>query len=369
MADLPNEGAGPESTRAARAVRFVLLGLLYYLAASAVVDSFAGHWGYGDRWRKSYFDEAIHYRTERPFVYRVLTPAMVRGVAEVLPEGAARSLSERVGPLRETYELRPGNDLEYVLTHYLTLCAYLGTLLFWRWILRRLWPEEHSVFVDFLPAAGLLFLPLTFMHGGFVYDPFELFFASAALAFFVARRWAGFYVALFFAVLNKESSILVGLWLLAPFFRSRDWGRLFRHGAIASVVAIPPFLLPRWLFRENPGDQATFLLDRHLDYLTDPDSWLRVTFEPFATGIAVPRGLHLFNLLLLGGILWIARRRAPREVLLIFLITTLAILPLFLLFGWKDELRVFGPAFPAFFVLTASCFASRGEEDGERPPP
>lgn len=339
-------------------MRFALLGLLYYLAAAAVLDSFADHWGYGDRWRKSYFDKAIHYRTERPFVYRVLTPTLVHGVAEVLPDETARSLAERAEPLREKYRLRPGNDLEYVLLHYLTLCAYVGTILCWRESLRRVWPGEGRLFADVLPAAGLLFLPLTFMHGGFIYDPFELFFASLALVFFLARGWIGFYGVFFLAVLNKESNILIGLWLLAPFFRDRSWRWLLRHGAIASGVALPAFLLPRWLFRANPGDQATFLLWRHLEYLTDPGSWLRVTFEPFATGIAVPRGLHLFNLVLLGAILWVARRRAPREILLVFLVTTIAILPLFLLFGWKDELRVFGPAYPALFLLVASCFAS-----------
>jgi hypothetical protein len=366
----PSDGADRRSTRGARVVRYALLGLLYYLAASAVLDSFADHWGYGDRWRKSRFHRAIHYRTERPFVYRVLTPALVNGVAEILPEKAAASLAERATPLREKYQLRQENDLEYVLAHYLTLCAYLGTILCWRWTLLRLWPDEGSVFRDVLPAAGLLLLPLTFMHGGFIYDPFELLFASLALAFFVARRWIGFYVAFLLAVLNKESNILIGLWLLPPFLRTRDWRGLFRHGAIASVVVLPAFLLVRWLLREYPGEPASFFLWEHLAYLASSESWLRVTFEPFATGIAVPRGLHVVNLLLLAGILWVARQRAPREILHVFLLTTLAILPLFLAFGWKDEIRVFGPAYPAFFVLAASCFAtspSRDPGDGKRP--
>lgn len=366
----PNEAGKGRTTRVYRVVRYALLGLLYYLAASAVLDSFADHWGYGDRWRKSRFHRAIHYRTERPFVYRVLTPALINGVADVLPEKAAGALAARAAPLREKYQLRQENDLEYMLAHYLSLCAYLGTILCWRWALRRIWPDEGEVFRDVLPAAGLLFLPLTFMHGGFIYDPLELFLASLAFACFVSRRWIGFYVAFLLAVLNKESNILIGLWLLAPFLRSRDWRWLFRHGAVASVVVLPAFLLVRWFLRGYPGDPASFLLREHLEYLASAESWLRVTFEPYATGIAVPRGLHVVNLLLLAGILWIARRRAPREVLHAFLLTALAILPLFLLFGWRDEIRVFGPAFPAFFALAASCFAAspaREPGDGDRP--
>ena len=92
---------------------------------------------------------------------------------------------------------------------------------------------------------------------------------------------------------------------------------------------------------------------KNLAFLTDPSSYWS-GFEAYTPGVQAPHAFHVVNLFLLGALLVLVWRRAYlREVRLIFLYTVLAYLPFFLLFGFKDEIRVFAPAFAAFVLLAA----------------
>jgi hypothetical protein len=346
--------------RLARAFYWGAVGLVYFVVASAVLDSFQDHWAMGDKWRKSRFNKTIHFKVPPPFVYRVLTPWLVNTVSGSLPPAARADLAARGQRLRARYGLREENDVEYAVAYYLIFLAIFGTQLAWRANFAALdigrgGSGGSPLFWDFAPPVAMSLLPMTFMQGGFIYDAMELFLTGLALCFFLRRRWLGFYATFFFAVLNKESNILLPVWFLAPFLRDWDWRFLLRHAALSVAVGAPPFLFVRHLFRDSPVDPLKLLIGMNLDYLLTPSSYLS-GFDVYAEAVPAPEGFHLFNLFLFATLVWLAWRMPElREVRTIFVCTMIVFLPFFLLFGYRDEIRVFGPAYAALVLMAANC--------------
>jgi len=337
----------------ARAFYWGVVGLIYFVVASAVLDSFQDHWAMGDKWRKSRFNRAIHYTAPPPFVYRVLTPWLVNAIAERLPSRAEPGLAATGRQLRARYALREGNDAEYAIAYYLIFVALLGTQLAWRANLAAV-RIGGPLFRDFAPPLAMTLLPMTFMEGGFIYDAPELLLTALALTFFLRRRWVFFYLTFALAVLNKESNVLLPIWFVAPFIQNRDWRFLLRHGALSAVVGGVPFLAVKHHFANHPVDPFKVLLGSNFGYLSTPSTYFG-GFDVYAEAVPAPEGFHLFNLFLLAGVLAIAWRRVElREVWWICVATIASLLPFFLLFGYRDEIRVFGPAFAALVVLAAS---------------
>jgi hypothetical protein len=287
--------------------RFSAVALLYWVAASAVLGSFMDHWALGDKWRKSRFNRAIHYTAPPPFVYRYLTPWLVNEISQRAPEPARRWLAGQTTILRERYQLREENDVEYAVAYYLIFAAYLGTLAAWRANLKVV-GRGSPLLWDIAPAAAMLLLPMTFMQGGFLYDASELFLTALALHFFLRRSWLPYYATFFVAVINKESNILLPVWFLAPFTIDRDWKSLLRHGALSVLVGAPPFLAVRWLFRGSRGNPLELLWQENLRYLADLKSYWS-GFDVYATQVPAPEGFHPFNLFLLAAVLILVWKR------------------------------------------------------------
>lgn len=355
----------------ARAFYTATVGLVYLIVASAVLDSFQDHWAMGDKWRKSRFNRTIEYNLPPPFAYRVLTPWLVNTLSERLPPRARAALGERGQRLRARYALREGNDIEYAVAHYLILLALVGTQAVWRGALAALAGRGAAttsrLFRDFTPPLAMILLPMTFMQGGFIYDAPELFLTGLALLFFMQRRWIGFYATFVVAVLNKESNILMPVWFLALFALDRDLRRLLRHAALSVAIGSPAFLAVRYLMRESSAEPLKFHLSNNLGYLTTPSTYFS-GFAVYAEAVVAPEGFHLLNLFLLAAVLVLGwRARELREVWLVFVLTVAALLPFFMVFGYRDEIRVFGPAFAAFVLLAGNCVRRVAREWGPAP--
>src|SRR6185503_14492579 len=132
------------------------------------------------------------------------------------------------------------------------------------------------------------------------------------------------------------------IWFVAPFIQNRDWRFLLRHGALSAVVGGVPFLSIKHHFANHPVDPFKVLLGSNFGYLSTPSTYFG-GFDVYAEAVPAPEGFHLFNLFLLAGVLAIAWRRAElREVWWICDATIASLLPFFLLFGYRDEIRAFG---------------------------
>jgi hypothetical protein len=328
----------------------VAVALVYWLAASAVQESFLDHWALGDKWRNSRLNRVIQLKVPRPFAYRVLTPLVIDGISDRAPLPLREWLASRAPELRERYGLRQGNDVEYAVAYYLMFASFFGTLWVWRASLRLL-GRGGPLLWSFAPPLALLLLPMTFMHGGFVYDPPELLLTSTALHFFLSRRWLLFYPTFVACVLNKESAILLPIWFVAAFLADRDRRSLLRHGALSVAVGAPPFLLVRWWMRGADAYERVERWRVNLGFLLDPANYVS-GFEAFAAHLPAPRGFHLVNLLLLAAVLvttW--RLRWLRLVWLVFVCTVLVYLPFYVFYGNRDEIRVLAPSFAALVLL------------------
>ncbi len=69
-----------------RIFRWVFLILLYYVACLVVLNTYMdrhGFRGYEDRYG---FAKMTDYTAEKPFSYRVLTPLVVNGIMELIPD-------------------------------------------------------------------------------------------------------------------------------------------------------------------------------------------------------------------------------------------------------------------------------------------
>jgi hypothetical protein len=372
LANLSDRLARLSSRRSFRVTfRIGAVGLIYWVAASAVLDSFMDHWALGDKWRKSRFNRTIHYTAPPPFVYRVLTPWLVNEISQRAPEPARAWLASRTPDLRQRYQLRGENDVEYAVAYYLIFVAYLGTLLVWRANL-VLMGRGSPLLWDLAPPIALLLLPMTFMQGGFIYDAPELILTSLALCFFMRRNWLLFYPTFFLVVLNKDANILLPVWFLAPFLIDRNWKSLLRHAALSVAVGAPPFLATHWWFRDRHDNPLVPLWETNLRYLTTAKSYWS-GFDVYAPHIPAPEGFHPLNFFLLVGVLVFAWRRPYlRQIRLVFLLTVLVYLPFFLLFGYMDEIRVFGPSFAALMLLGTHALreaAASGDAGDSLPEP
>lgn len=345
--------------------RLLFIGLLYYLTATAVLDAFMTHWAMGDAWRKSRFNRVIHYTTERPFVHRVLTPSVINAITDVLPEGAAERLAARTAAPRQRYGLRPGNDAQYFVGYLVLLACLLGVLLTWRASLSWVYGFPAN-WIDLAPPILLIFYPMLFMKGGFVYDFPELLLSSIALHAFLRERWWLYFPVFAIAILNKETAILMVVWFLARFLVDRNPRRLMVYVGLSAATGLPPLLAVRAYWSGHPGSGMDLNLSHNLAYFSQPSSFWS-GFDAYAAGLPAPQGFHPVNLLFLATILVLSWRRAPRVVWWTFVLTALVILPLYLVFGWEDELRVFGPALPALALLAAWTLRGVYSEIG-RPP-
>ncbi|MFN7941654.1 MAG: hypothetical protein U0X73_08630 [Thermoanaerobaculia bacterium] len=337
-----------------------LVAFAWGLAASAVLDSFENHSSLGDHWPYSRFEPTIHFKTERPFIYRVLTPGLVWALSSALPDRAAELLAGRAPELRERYHLRRATSTEYVVAHVLLFLALVGTLAYWRASLLR-HGGTGPLFASFAPPLALLFYPVTFTQGGFLYDLPELFFASAALHYFLGRRWVAFCSAFALAVLNKESSILLLVWFLAAFWIDRDRGGLLRRGGAALVAGGLPFVVVHRIFADRPGQEAYNSFSDNLEFFTSPARWLQLR-DLYAPALPGPAGPHLLLLAAIAAVLASASGATERLLRLIFASTALVIFPLYVVYGWRGEIRVFAGAFPALILLACLVVRRLGSE-------
>jgi hypothetical protein len=209
--------------------------LLYLCVAAVVSAAFLTAWG------KSIGEtlpSTLAFSTQRPFAYRVLTPWILEHLFTWAPrhslEAFLRKPLDAAGTERvvdaalQRYHFPPELDVELFVLDLFFVAVLVATAYVMRASLR--WLGLPRLLTLLGPAVFLLLLPLHFAGGGYVYDFPELLLASIATLSFVQRRWFVYYPTLVFAVLNKESSLLLAGFCLA-FGLAREWKPLLRHRA------------------------------------------------------------------------------------------------------------------------------------------
>lgn len=359
----------PPTEQPSRAMRFQYTIresslFLFYLAVAQVVSSaFLAQWG---RDISNRLGAWLDGSMPRPFAFRQFAPWVLEKMLAVLPaERIENWLQKPVGSSAEdqgirvvdqalaTYRVTDVEALQLVLVDLGLVVTVLATAYVWRMILRACALPNAVRWLA--PGLFLLALPVHFANGGYIYDFFELFFASLATWAVVTRRWMFFYPVLAFAVLNKESAILLSLVGIVFVLRKDTRGALI-HAGLCAVFGLVPFLWVRFAMAGREGLDMIHYAAHNAAYLASPSPWLgraRV-FHPL---LPYPSALNLLLVALFVAFIGTRFRSRPLELRVTFLALLLATLPLFLLFGYESEVRVFALCFPAGMALASFTLA------------
>lgn len=339
--------------------RFLWVGLLYVLVSSAVLHAFMEKWGF--RGDASFgLESLLDHTTYKPFVYRVLSPILIRQVSDAIPA----SVVDRLKP----FVLEESNLLEYrrdgeswgiekaihfhVAYGYLFLCLLVAMLMARRLV--RFAADSSPLMEDLAPAITLLFLPLTFHLGGYLYDFPELAFIFGAVVCIFEKRFWLFYVVFVLAILNKESNVLLAGLFFAVLYRQISNKALIGHLSLQVVIGTLLLFAVRYHFRDVSGRGAEFHLFENLHFWFSPRAYVGV-LEGYAPLIPLPQGLNIVTLFLATTILYFGWRRASVNIRLLLVVSLVMNIPLMVVFGYLDEIRILSLSFPAFFLI--ACHA------------
>src|SRR5260370_31205206 len=114
--------------------RTIFVCVAYLSVACSVLESFLTHWSY---MLSSDLELALTFSTPRPYVYRVLSPLIVKGVAALVPARLGAALLDNWGRgvvalsvVRYGYAGKP--SIEFLVSLWLMLGSLWGAMLIWR---------------------------------------------------------------------------------------------------------------------------------------------------------------------------------------------------------------------------------------------
>jgi hypothetical protein len=340
----------------AAAFRWILLTAVYVFTAALVLNAFMSQWGFRGENSPFGFERMLSYSAERPYVYRVLSPTVINAAAAMVPDVLVAD--RQTWLLEESPLLRYRQPQEswsveksvkwHVAYFYLFACL-LGVLYAARVLTRSVY-DVTPLFADFAPIVALLFLPLTFHFGGYLYDFAELALMLLCLIALVKSRLTWFYPLYLLAILNKESNVLISVFFFAVMYDALPRKRLLAHCAVQVAAGALILLALRIVFLDNGGSQALLSFPLNLLFWLSPSAyWNFIT--PYAPLIPVPRGANLISLFLLVFLVSWAWSHKPGAVRRLVLLSAACNLPLFLLFAFLDEIRNLSITFPAIYLV------------------
>ncbi|HEY2732824.1 MAG TPA: hypothetical protein VGI70_02520, partial [Polyangiales bacterium] len=247
-------------------------------------------------------------------------------------------------------------SLAYHFIYFADFAALLASLFGLRALLARL-PDISRSVADLMPVGFCVLLPIVFLCGGQLYDFLELFAEVAIPLLAISRRhlWLIAFVPL--AACNKETVILTTL-AIAPLTVSR-WGIrrtwiLALSAALASGVVIAIHLH----YRTRPGEPFEEHLRENIGYWLRLDSYRQFT-SILAPGVPFPKPQNLLLLAPLTAMLtWAYRHAAPRDERRWLTLAAALDLPLFVVLGYRDEIRALSLLFVPLATFCARFFSN-----------
>ena len=324
--------------------------LVYAVVVALIVDVFLTTWGFRGPNPRYGFEAMYTFKAHRPFAYRVLMPLIIRGVdaatpfivvkAEVLDQ---KNIYRRWGWEREI-------DKPQVIAYFLLLLFLFGAVWCARLCTKYSYPLAAPPLQDLMPAVALLFLPLTFIQGGYMYDFPELFFLFASTAALLRQNWLIYYLLYPLAVVNKESGALIAVYFVALNWREMARGRLLKHLTAQALIAVPVIALIRLWAGGNPGQAMEVHLQHNLDFLLDPRSYLAF-FDIYVPLVPVPRGFNLLSVATVLFLIIFRWRVKPLPLRRLLIGSTAVVVPLYLVGSVEDEIRALSLAFVPLYLL------------------
>ncbi len=317
--------------------------LLIYITASLIfMTTYIVRSTFNGNSRSRYVD-LVYQQADKPYVYRLIAPLMIRGISELIPD----QIETRINRLPVKYpSIIPGLSILswehealnlYLIGMVVIYLFLLGFLITFRWLMQYLFITPPLA-LTLAPIAALVLL-FPWVNVTYIYDFSSLFFFTLCLVLMLRRDWRSFMIIYLVACLNKETILLISLQfiLYEGFYKKMDKA-LFWKLLAGQIIG---FLLIRLalavIFRDLPGGNFEFhLLTHNLPLLA---IWIK-DYSPAA---------YLLTLIILtfGFYAW-----SEQPLFLRYgLVTLLVLIFLTFLFGWMNEWRDYLEAFPYVAAL------------------
>jgi hypothetical protein len=341
--------------------------VIYLLASLAVMFVFLSNWSLLDGMPRNSFAKFLDGTAHKPFVYRLLLPQVVSHTEPLLPDAVRDMLANNIAPVLQAkfanrfidkfkYD-EPGlrarankdwSQLSYRSSYVLAVILLYASLLATLFVLSRIAAVvgASTPVTIWAPVIYIFVLPLTYLNGGYYYDIPEQFFVSLLLLAALTCNWTVFVLAALLGQLNKETMLLMPLILTPLFFKKPGWTRTLLIAGAVSVICFLIYMATKAAFAANPGMTMEYNLGNNLTFWAIPMSYIR-TADIYAIGLPIPRSSFLLVLI---AILFYAKR-APRSIQLSAGLAMLVFFPLYLAYGFFDEFRSMGTAFPLLYLI------------------
>ncbi|MFM0053910.1 hypothetical protein [Caballeronia grimmiae] len=336
----------PDARIRRRSAGWFLLAVIYYLVAAAAFHGYFAKWTFRDDTPQFALPTMLEGTSDRPFVYRRLLPAIANEVDRATPE----TLRERAidwlfaegrahGPIAWFYPKasdarNPKYALRYYMVFYMSFAALLLAMFAMRAVCLALksGPASSTLAPMVIAAAS----PLVLTEGGYFYDFPELLFMALAVWMAITGRPLWLLAVTVVATFNKESFLFFTL-TLYPFLRtSFSPPKALTLQACMLAFAGSVNMLIKLRYADNTGGIVEYHLLDNLPFFAHAKSYLRFEYN---YGVVTTKGFNVIVLaiavlLLRAG--WSVLPGAVRRHVWIALVVNV---PLFLLFGFQDELR------------------------------
>jgi len=284
------------------------------------------------------FTDMVDGTAYRPYVNRVLLPALIRLITAPLPEhwNAAFSAIPWIAAELRAFQVPPGAALQALTAWVLMLISLMGFAYSLRWLIRISYPIPGWL-AELTALLALACLPV-FWNFGYIYDFTTLFLFTLQLALLAKGSWIAYLFLFPLTTLNKETSVLLILTFSLYYFPKVRLPRFkFLKILSAQVLIFLVIKLALFLqFQHNPGGEGENHWGDHLTILAEFPGLVVIT-----------------TLVLLGGLsflLFYGWKQKP-----VFLrYASIILIPLsglYFVYGFPFEFRVFYEAYPVIFTL------------------
>ncbi|WP_250536206.1 hypothetical protein [Caballeronia sp. AZ10_KS36] len=329
-----------------RGVRWMLLVVMYYLVAAASYNGYFTKWQFRDQTPEFALPAMLDGTIDRPFVYRQLLPMLANGVERAMPEKLRTKVDALLMDDNRTHHpitwfypsAVDARNPQYALRYYLIFGMSFTALFLAMFAMRAVCMtfQADRTASTLAPMALAAIFPLILTDGAYFYDFPELLFMMLAVWLAATGRALWLIPLTAIATLNKESFLFFSLTLF-PFLHARfSLRRAVLVQAVLLAIAAAVNLAIKLKYAGNSGDVAQFHLFHNLDFLIHPLSYLRFEYN---YGVVMSKGFNVINIVIAVVLLRSGWSKLPLVLRRHVWIALAVNVPLFITFGFHDELR------------------------------
>jgi hypothetical protein len=348
-------------------VRLSLVFMVILICSSNITNSVLLKWGFQDKQPIDNYAQTrslvgmMHGTAPKPFVYRSTLAQGLMALTQHIPSETRDRLFKTIvrhDTLRDSYFegipdafWTPRVAIAYHLMYLVVALTTMMSIL----LVYRLSMMQGLSFVQALgfSIACSMMLPLTFQQGGYYYDFVELLGVLCAVYLTLKKRHMLCTLCVVLFSFNKETFFLVplALYFLHPAQTQRRT-KLMWTGIQTSLCLITRSFIMHG-YDANAGGMTEWHLMDNVQFWLNPSSYF-IFYNTTARGIFTPslqNPLALIPLIVFMRASW---QRAPIAHRHYLKAALLPLVPLFVIFGNQDEVRVLILAFPALILIALS---------------